>query len=164
MIDYEFAKEWLRYNDETGDLFWIKSPNGRVKIGSIAGFEINKPNYRCVCFRGRYYLSHRIAWLLKTGILPDSKIDHKDRNGLNNKWSNLRLASDQQNQANRQRGINNTSGYKGVFWHKSSRKWCSAIMVNGKNKWLGTFISPEDAQVAYLAAAKMYFGEYANAG
>jgi hypothetical protein len=154
-------EKYLIYRPRKGELRWIKPPGNRVKVGSRAGFNMQH-GYRCICLRGRYYLEHRVAWYLKTGVWP-RQVDHRDGNGLNNKWQNLRLATTSQNQANKKLGRNNTSGYKGVCWHKGGQRWAAMIEIGGRQKWLGTYETPELAHIAYVAAAKKHFGEFARA-
>ena len=89
-------------------------------------------------------------------------VDHIDGNGLNNCRSNLRIATSSQNMQNSKKSKANTSGFKGVSYHRRAQKWCAAISVNGKNKYLGLFESPEKAHEAYCEAAKKYFGEFAK--
>ncbi len=88
-------------------------------------------------------------------------IDHRDRNYLNNQKNNLRIATRQQNLANQPYYINNTSGYKGVTWHKKSKKWYAQIKVNRQHIHLGTFHDIKLAAKAYNDAAVKYFGEFA---
>jgi len=90
-----------------------------------------------------------------------TEVDHEDHNGLNNQRGNLRVATYQENQRNRRKSHNNTSGYKGVCWNKARRKWAAMIRVNGKLIHLGRFVAIEDAAQAYDAAALRYFGEFA---
>ena len=89
------------------------------------------------------------------------EIDHEDHNGLNNQRINLRVATKHENQRNRRKSHNNTSGYKGVCWVKARHNWEAMIRVNGKSVWLGSFASAEDAARAYDSAALKYFGEFA---
>lgn len=88
-------------------------------------------------------------------------VDHIDRDGLNNRRSNLRLATTSQNMQNRPRQKNNSSGYKGVTFHKKRGEWRAKISVNGVTNNLGIFSSPEAAARAYDAAAREHFGEFA---
>lgn len=88
--------------------------------------------------------------------------DHIDHDGLNNRRSNLRLATAGQNGANRRASPGCSSQYKGVRWYPSSRKWCARIRCNGKLRHLGYFAREDDAARAYDAAALEAFGEYAH--
>jgi hypothetical protein len=90
------------------------------------------------------------------------QVDHEDGNGLNNQRSNLRPATAAQNQGNQKRPRNNTSGYKGVSWHKRRSKWTAKIGVSGKRLNLGYFDDPAEAARAYDAAAIAHFGEFAR--
>jgi hypothetical protein len=89
------------------------------------------------------------------------RTDHRNRNGLDCRRQNLRPATEQQNQANRGPQRNNTSGFKGVGWHRPTRSWRAAIKVLGHDMTLGYFRDVESAAKAYDAAARKHFGEFA---
>jgi hypothetical protein len=93
---------------------------------------------------------------------PDACADHKNLNTLDNRRANLRLATKDQNAANRRKPAHNTSGYKGVSWHKHRKKWQAYIGVRGGLKSLGYFDSAELAYAAYCAAAPDIHGEFAR--
>jgi len=93
---------------------------------------------------------------------PNQFIDHINGNRLDNRRTNLRLCSNRQNQQNRARPSNNTSGFKGVVWNKKSKKWQSGIKINSKQVHLGLFNDKFEAHNAYYEAAKKYFGEFAH--
>lgn len=90
--------------------------------------------------------------------------DHISGNKLDNRRENLRIATNAQNLRNRGKQRNNTTGFKGVAWHRASGKWTAQIVVNGKKRFLGYFTTPEAAHEAYTAAAKELHGEFANIG
>ena len=92
---------------------------------------------------------------------PKQKVDHRDRDGLNNCRSNLRKPTDAQSVYNRGLHRHNTSGFKGVCLEKRTNKWRSAIGINGRNISLGHFHSKIEAAKAYDTAALKYYGEYA---
>lgn len=96
------------------------------------------------------------------GLGPGELGDHKDRDSLNNQRFNLRRCTKSQNNANGKRQRNNTSGYKGVCWHKRHNKWYAGIRYQGKRIYLGAFKRVEDAACAYNDAARKYFGEFAS--
>lgn len=92
---------------------------------------------------------------------PEHCIDHADRNKLNNRRSNLRVATNSLNQANRvsKRGENSI---KGVTFIKKCNKWQAAIKNGGKDKYLGLFDTAEQAHEAYMNAAEQAYGEFAR--
>ena len=90
----------------------------------------------------------------------DMYIDHIDLNPLNNRKSNLRICTPQQNAMNRGLSKNNISGFTGVYWSKNDKKWVSQIRYNRKSITLGSFINKDDAIKARKEAEKKYFGEY----
>lgn len=105
---------------------------------------------------------HRIIMQLKRG---DSKeVDHINGNGLDNRRSNLRTCTRQQNQFNSRPRIG-TSKYKGVTWFEINGKygkWCAKIRKSGKTTHLGYFKDEIEAAKAYDAKAKILFGEFAR--
>lgn len=126
--------------------------------------------YRWHCRRDGYAGTHlgirRSSALLHRFILgitdPAIQVDHIDLDKLNCRKSNLRVATHQQNQRNREKYHRNTTGYKGVFRHPSTQKWRAMITVNGKCVHIGYFHDIEDAARAYDHAACEYFGEFAR--
>jgi hypothetical protein len=106
-----------------------------------------------------FYCMHRLI----LGITdPQIEVDHEDHNGLNNQKYNLRVATSSQNQANAKVRSDNTSGFKGVCWHKQHEKWNARIQVNGTMLHLGLFTDPIEAAKSYDAAAVKYHGEFAR--
>lgn len=157
-------EDYLEYKPRLGILLWKQKPSkhARKKKGDVAGYRMTS-GYVYIRFNGRHEMAHRVAWYLKTGEWPDRDIDHKNHKKDDNRWCNLRLATDSQNQANRKLPRNNTSGYKGVSWHSHYGKYVASIEVRGKAIWLGAHESKELAAKAYIEAAKKYFGEFARA-
>lgn len=107
-------------------------------------------------------LLHKVIFERFATLLPGQVIDHKDNNPLNNRRSNLRIASHSQNMQNRKRHKNNTSGYKGVTWHKGKGKWRAAITVNKRKVHLGYFVNLEDAAAAYHTASEQLHREFSR--
>jgi len=161
----EVLKEHFDYNPDTGIIIWKKPTNQRIKVGAEAGHEKPHKNhslvYRRIRFNHSNYQAHRLAYYMYHGIDPrNNEIDHKDRNGLNNKINNLRLATRSDNCKNRSMAENNTSGVTGVYWHIRRRKWAAQIKWNGKQKHIGYFVNKEDAKQVRKEAEKKYFGEF----
>lgn len=100
---------------------------------------------------------HQVVMRVGPGVL----VDHADRNPLNCRKSNLRLASPRQNCQNRTRYKNTTSNLKGVMFRSDRGTWKAAITVDGKRITLGTFKTREEAGAAYDDAARKYFGQFA---
>jgi hypothetical protein len=90
-------------------------------------------------------------------------VDHCNGNGLDNRRSNLRLASAAQNCANRRRARNNTSGAKGVVFVAKEGKFWARIMANGRRVSLGYYGTAEQASAAYQEASKRLHGEFGRA-
>lgn len=93
-------------------------------------------------------------------LSSESVVDHIDRNTLNNTLSNLRVCSKQENNINRGISIVNTSGHKGVSWHKGAKKWRATLMLDNKQVHLGFFSDLGDAVLARIEGARKYFGEF----
>lgn len=96
-------------------------------------------------------------------LKPDKnqEIDHIDRNRLNNQKSNLRLATSSQNKHNVGLRNDNTSGYKGVCWHKNLSKWLASIYINGRHTHIGLYKDKVEAAKAYNEMALKHRGEFA---
>jgi hypothetical protein len=110
---------------------------------------------------GRVYM-HRAILGLEIGDLRQG--DHRiSGQTLNNRRSNLRVATHGQNQQNRRMQINNTSGFRGVLFSKQKRKWQARLQLNGKQIHLGFFLTPEEAHDSWRQGAIQYYGEFANA-
>ncbi|WP_424578945.1 HNH endonuclease [Bradyrhizobium sp. USDA 241] len=109
----------------------------------------------------RYY-EHNLAWLYMTGELPPAgfTVDHEDRVRSNNRWSNLRLASDAQQNANQGARSNSKTGFRGVHSNGKGR-FRARIKINGKSVSLGTFDTVEEGAAAYEAKAKELYGDFA---
>jgi AP2 domain len=106
----------------------------------------------------------KITLLMHRLILSVKKtdfVDHIDHNGLNNTRRNLRLCSASENQWNQKLHKNNTSGYKGVSFHKPTGKFQALIQFERKKIHIGLFYTKQDAARAYNRMAKRFFGEFA---
>ncbi|WP_298702471.1 HNH endonuclease [uncultured Brevundimonas sp.] len=144
----ERLREMLEYDPETGELFWRRRPAG----------TINSEGYSQVSIDGKTILSHRVIFAMMTGAFPSEEIDHKDRDRANNKWDNLKPASRSQNMMNTGLLPSNTTGFRGVSWHKKTGAWHAKITVQGVKHHLGYFDTVEEAARAYNDAKVRFFG------
>ena len=91
-------------------------------------------------------------------------VDHIHHNTLDNRRSEMRLATRSESQHNKRMYSNNTSGFRGVCWWKTKSKWVADITLNGKCKRLGYFDTAEAASEAYERAAREMFGAFNHPG
>ena len=162
MITIERLREVLDYDPETGDLVWKKRTSYRNTVGKIAGYVAGRGQIQ-VRIDGHLYYAHRLIWFHVNGSWPPYGIDHKDCNPSNNRWDNLRLASQRQNSMNRRIQKNNKSGFKGVSLHRGYKypKWTARLTLSdGTYKHLGMFDSPESAAEVYATAVERFHGEW----
>lgn len=167
----EFLRDSLEYNPLTGIFKWrLRADKNRSWNANYAGFtagHVDKKGYTTIRLtidgeRGCFFAS-RLAFIYMTGQCP-ALVDHKDGNPRNNRWENLRGATRSQNMHNSKMQSNNRSGFKGVAWHKTSKKWRAMIGLNGRQKCLGYFSSPEEAHAVYCAASDEYHRDFACHG
>lgn len=97
---------------------------------------------------------------LLTNTNSDTIVDHVNRNTLDNRISNLRIASHSQNNMNKSLQSNNTSGVTGVRFDKNRNKWVAKIKKDGKTIHLGYFTNKDDAIRKRLLAEKKLFKEF----
>jgi hypothetical protein len=160
----EYVKSILNYNPATGRFVWkyrndVGSRWNSRFAGEIAGsFDSN--NYLQIGINSSLYRAHRLAWLIVTGKWPQFEIDHEDGDVFNNKWSNLREATHQENLRNQKMPSNNTSGVKGVSWHKRDQKWQVQIKIDGTSTHLGYFDSFDEAVAVRKLAELDHFGNF----
>lgn len=140
--DFEFLNQWRWYANKSGS---GKTHYARRAIKAVNG-------------KFKAIFMHKVL----LAACGQSYGDHKDGNGLNNQKSNLRPSTPSQNGGNTPMKKNNTSGFKGVFWDKRSRRWYSRITKDRKNLHLGMFPDRLRAAVAYDKAATELFGQFAK--
>ncbi len=144
--------EFLRYDSANGKLFW-KKQRGRSIAGSEAG-HISR-GYVTIRIDGQLYQASRIIWLIVFGKWPKYQIDHENHNSLDNRISNLKDITQQQNLRNMKLKRNNTSGVCGVYFQKSRNMWAAFIRdKNSKIISLGRFKCFDDAVSARKKSEK----------
>ena len=163
-LNADYVRSILDYDANTGVFRWRRredvADSWNAKFaGKIAG-NVNIGGYLRIGINNRHCYGHRLAWLVCNGEWPSTGIDHIDGNTLNNRISNLRLATYSENGQNRLAQRNSSSGYKGVYWHSRRKVWESKIQLGKKQSHLGYFHDIENAKRAYQEAEEMYFGEF----
>lgn len=89
-LDINVAREFFRYDQETGLLFWLKS-KGTSRAGDVAG-SVRRGMHVQLKWGGEYVLGHHVAWALHHGVWPTGYVEHIDGDATNNRASNLRMA------------------------------------------------------------------------
>lgn len=155
----EKLKEYVYYNQETGAFTWIKSPTNSVNIGDTLGNKTNT-GYMEAHILGKKVLQHRLAFFYMTGRWPAHQIDHKNMVRDDNRWVNLREATNGQNTYNRL--ASNRLGVKNVYYHPQSKKYNVKMIINGKTISFGYYDDVELAGLVAREARDKYLGEFAR--
>ena len=153
MITQEKLKEVLHYNPDTGIFTWLVQRGSNTKLGMQAGYIDN--GYIKIGIDYKYYKAHRLAFLYMTGKFPEDQVDHIDTIRHHNWFSNLRKATNRQNQENQRKAHkdNKSTGILGVYPNRSGG-FISQISINNKLKHLGSFRTIEEAHDAYINAKR----------
>lgn len=162
-MDQKTLREVLSYDQSTGVFTWKKHRCSTL-VGKQCG-NTHHTGYIRISIKKKSYLAHRLAWIYMHGELS-GEIDHVNGIKNDNRIGNLRIASRSQNLANKKLRKDNKAGLKGVFLVDKIKKnrWRASICVGGKNKYLGSFVTPEEAHETYCAAASKAFGDFFHAG
>jgi hypothetical protein len=138
--DYERLSRYPWHADKRGKLIYARS--ARKVDGKI-----------------KYFLMHREVLSAAAGVM----LDHRNRNGLDNRRENLRECTRSQNMVNKGLTRANTSGYCGATFNPRSRRhpWRATIRWKSVIYHLGSFATPEEAARAYDAKAVELHGEFA---
>ena len=154
-------RELLRYSPTTGIFTWrVDRVRNKVLAGMRAGC-VNAEGYMVICIDRKIYTEHRLAWFYVHGEWP-GQLDHENDKKGDNRYDNLREATQSQNNHARPKPRHNTSGVVGVSWNRFCNRWVAHISVNGKSKHLGLFTDIASAKAVREAAARKYFGDFAR--
>ena len=160
----DFIKDNLRYDPETGYLYWTK-PSGRRQLDKPVGCVNKTTKYMSFALgltnQQVYCTAHRAGWFLYYGCWPKELLDHVNGIKTDNRIENLREATQQQNLRN-QKSRTGSSKYKGVSWSKQSQKWRVDLRYKEKANCLGFYASEEEAARAYDKSARKLHGDYAR--
>lgn len=153
----EYLRKRLRYEPETGKLFWLDCEempkDWRTKYAGQEAFTAsNARGYRVGAIDNKLFLAHRVIFAICNGYYPIHNIDHINGIKADNRMENMRDVTQLENMKNVSMKRNNTSGYCGVKWHAQRQKWNACIKIFGKTKSLGLFDKIEDAAAARMRA------------
>lgn len=166
----EVLRQLLRYDPNTGKLFWLPRPISmfpNVRSGKIwntknahkEAFKVEDPRgYRRGQVLDQKVWAHRVAFALHHGYWADGDVDHINGDKGDNRAENLRDTTRSQNLQNQAARKGSTSIFLGVSWSKSSRAWVAQIGGDGATKFIGRFSNEIEAAIAYDEAAKDRFG------
>ena len=148
LFDYKPLTGELVWNNHRRYAAWKGKPAGAQFSNGYIVTELNTPLER------RRYNNHRLIWGWVTGSDPGQfQVDHRDRVRSNNRFWNLRLATDGQNKVNKEKqgwSVTPAGRYKAVCY-----------LIGGGMEYLGTFDTEQEARAAHEAAAKRLHGEFA---
>jgi len=175
----EVLRQLLRYEPETGKLFWNKRTAAQMNCSDPRGpewsanqwnsrsagkeaFTATDPaGYRHGKIAGIKYQAHRVIWKMVCGIDPDT-IDHKNGKQGDNRIANLRDCSNAENSRNYAKTAG-TSQYRGVCWVRRDGAWAARISNGlGGKRSLGNYRDEVEAAKAYDRAARELHGEFAT--
>ena len=154
----EYLHKRLRYEPETGRLFWRDCnempKHWRTRYADKEALSaINKRGYLHGSVNSKTLLAHRVAFAMFYGEWPSMEIDHNNGVPVDNRIKNLRSATPQQNRKNTAMRSDNTSGVCGVHWEKRFKKWVATIHVDGRPRYIGLFATLDEAAEARATAA-----------
>lgn len=158
-VPVERLLQALTFDFDTGIVTW-REPGPKRRVGQEAGWVCK--GYRQITLDYQTMLTQRAIWAVYHGKWPDGIIDHRDGNPLNNRIKNLRPATPVESSINRKTQSNNTSGFKGVYFHKQNQRWQARITIGRKTRSLGLFDTPEEASAAYQSASITVHGDFAR--
>lgn len=149
----------VSYDPDTG-IFTRLSSRSKRHLGPVTRTS-GASGYIRVTVNGEWYYGHRLAWFMVHGAWPPHTIDHRNGNRSDNRIENLREATLSENGANRPR--NSARLPRGVTkTPRQARPYRAQIKSNNRRFYLGNFATPEEAHVAFCAAAKRLHGEFAR--
>lgn len=162
-MDAELARELFDYDPKTGIIRW-KINISRHKKGDVAGSVMSNGRYLTIRYKYKYYMLHRVAFLIMEGRWPEPEVDHSNLDTFDNRWCNLRESTKSQNAANRNVRVNNKIGLKGVVKviRYGVAKFEARIRIDGKQMHLGRFSTAQEAHQAYVIAAEKYHKQFAR--
>lgn len=177
----EQLRQLLRYEPDTGRLFWRTAPVSFFVAGrhsaerKCLAWNGKNAGKEALCYRdspdsyaygeifGHKVYAHRVIVAMTTGAWPDGEVDHIDGDRSNNRENNLRAVTRRENALNKSLRRSNKSGAMGVYWDRARKKWAAEIFDRGVKVHIGRFDSLPDAKRA-RAAREAELGYHPNHG
>lgn len=160
-LTQEYLKSRLHYDKDTGIFTWKTTRSNRLKVGQQAG-TLSPDGYVIISIDYKRYVASRLVMLYVEGICPNF-VDHRDTDRQNNRYSNLRTATMQENNCNTIMYNTNTSGIKGLSWCKRRLVWRAYVTKQG-DTYRKDFKSKELAEIWVINVRNQLHGEFANHG
>ena len=145
--------EYLRYEPDTGHLYWKVDRSSGTKAGDRAGC-VGVKGYRFVTFKGKTYYAHRVAWFLHYGEQAPDPIDHENRDRDDNRATNLRDGRNGVQDYNRGEYTRQTDLPKYV--HPNRNRFQALVSRKSKLNHVGIYDTPEEAHEAALSWITQY--------
>ena len=161
-MDNETIKNFVYYDETSASCLRWAVNRKKARKDEVAGTPRTDGYWRIGVNHTRY-LVHRIVYFLHHNVWPQ-QVDHIDGNPSNNRIENLRAATCENNLHNMKMRNSNTSGVKGVNWHKASGKWIARIRVKGERIHVGLFDALSSAALAVQTVRNNLHKEFANHG
>lgn len=161
VLTQEGLRQIFRYDPESGIVTRISRTSNRIRLGDAVG-TLHRTGYLTVEIMGKQYPLHRIIWMMVEGKWPAQQIDHKDTDRANNRWANLREATNGQNTCNQKLRVTSKTGLKGVSFVSTKKKYKATIGLNNKDIHLGFHDCKACASFAYQIAADTHFGTFSR--
>lgn len=153
MITQERLKHLLHYDPDTGIFTRIVSRRGsRPNVGSV-----RLDGYLSICVDGKTYLAHRLVWLWATGQHPQDQVDHINGDRADNRWLNLRSATNKQNSENSRLYSCNKTGVRGAVIDKRTGRYVARVRHFGQDIHVGVFDDAVSADRSLKAARDHLF-------
>ena len=153
-------RQRLKYDQRTGKLYWTSNNKEAFTYKGKRGYKVS--TYTDETTR-RTLLAHRVAWAIFYGHEPIGQIDHINGDKTDNRITNLRCVTNQENSKNTKVRKTNKSGVTGVYRHSKCDLWVAQITVDGKTHHIGSYNCIDEAKKARKQAEET-FGFHKNHG